>query len=117
MNPIQVIRRLAAVLAGLAAAVLAAIAAAPAAFATLPPGSPKSSPAPSAPPRPPVLPAGWTSKHPPLTPAHVHVAVAAGLPGWQIALIAAGAAVLGAAIAVLLERTWAGRRRVSASAA
>jgi hypothetical protein len=32
------------------------------------------------------------------------------MPGWQIALIAAGAALVGAAIAVLADRSWAARK-------
>jgi hypothetical protein len=55
-------------------------------------------------------------KHPPL-PAHAHAAVAGGLPGWQIALIVAGAAVFAGALAVLAYRVRAARRRVSVSAA
>ena len=99
------IRRLAAALAGLAGAVLALAAAAPAALASLPP-----------------LPPGLT-KHPPLPPGHSHQpvhlpAVAApvrtivigGTPGWQIALIAAGAALAAAAVAILVDRAWAARK-------
>jgi hypothetical protein len=33
-----------------------------------------------------------------------------GMPGWQITLIAVGAALAGAALAVLLEHAWAARR-------
>jgi hypothetical protein len=40
-----------------------------------------------------------------------------GMPGWQIALIAAGAALIAAAAAVSLDRTLARRRRVSAMTA
>ena len=36
-------------------------------------------------------PAGW-SKHP-LLPVHSHTAVIGGMPGWQITLIAIGAAI------------------------
>jgi hypothetical protein len=36
-----------------------------------------------------------------------------GMPGWQIALIAAGAALIAAAVAVLLDRAWITRRRRS----
>jgi hypothetical protein len=39
------------------------------------------------------------------------------MPGWQIALIAAGAALLGAAVAVTVNRMRAARRRVTVSAA
>jgi hypothetical protein len=33
------------------------------------------------------------------------------MPGWQIALIVIGTALVAAAAAVLLDRTWAARRR------
>jgi hypothetical protein len=88
------IRRILAALAG----IVLALAATPAAFASLPP-----------------LPPGW-NKHPPL-PAHTHVAVIGGMPGWQITLIAVGAALLTAAIAVLLDRARAARRRPVIAAA
>src|SRR5436309_3367034 len=78
------IRCLAAILAGLAGALLAVAAVAPAALAD------------PFPPRPP----GW-DKHPPLPPpgAGIRVVVAGGTPGWQIALIAIGAALLAATAA------------------
>jgi hypothetical protein len=96
------IRRLAALLAGLAGALLAVAAVAPAALAR---------------PFPPRLP-GW-DKHPPLPPpgAGIHVVVAGGMPGWQIALIAAGAALLTAVLAVIADRARARRRRQMAGAA
>jgi hypothetical protein len=111
MNPIRAIRRPAALLAGLAGVLLAFIAAAPASFAAPPPGAP-------APGSLPHLPPGYF-KHPPLPgPAHVHAAaLATGMPGWQISLIAAGAAVLAAAIAVFLYRAVTAHRHVTASAA
>jgi hypothetical protein len=99
MNPI---RRLTAALAGLAGALLAFAAVAPAALAS------------GQPPHPP----GW-DKHPPLPPhrAGIHTVVAGGMPGWQIALVAIGAALLAATVAVLLDRArtaaklsrWSGR--------
>ncbi len=104
MNPIRHLRRVAAALAGLTAALLAFAAAAPAAFAS---GQP--------PPRPP----GW-NKHPPVSPGHivgpvyqvrVHTVVIGGMPGWQIAVIAAGAALLAAIAAVAVYRAWAARRK------
>jgi hypothetical protein len=55
---------------------------------------------------------GWT-KHPP-GPAMIHAAPAGGLPGWQITLIAVGAAVLAAAVVVLRNRVPAAWRRVTA---
>jgi LPS O-antigen subunit length determinant protein (WzzB/FepE family) len=39
------------------------------------------------------------------------------MPGWQIALIAAGAALLAAVVAVLADRAWAARRQVTAPGA
>jgi hypothetical protein len=92
MNPIRTIRRLAGILAGLAAAALAFAAAAPAALATLPP------PEPAAPP-------GVTP------PVVIHTG---GMPGWQITLIAAGAALLTALLAVLLDRARTARRHMTA---
>jgi hypothetical protein len=103
MNPIRTIRRLAVLLAGLAAAAVASITTASAAFAVIPAPEPG-------------LPLG-SNKHPPLAPAQVHAVVAGGMPGWQIALIAVGAAIVAAAIAVLIDRAWTARRHVTASAA
>jgi hypothetical protein len=40
-----------------------------------------------------------------------------GMPGWQIALIVAGAALAAAGLAVIVYRMRAARRRVSVSAA
>ena len=103
MNRIRHIRRLAAALTGLAGAPLALAAAALPALAR------------PFPPRPP----GW-DKHPPLPPSHwdgpvnipVRTVIIGGMPGWQIALIAAGAALLAATVAVLPTRAWAARRKV-----
>jgi hypothetical protein len=39
------------------------------------------------------------------------------MPGWQIALIAASAALLAAAVAVLAYRAWTARRRPVTAAA
>ena len=39
-----------------------------------------------------------------------------GMPGWQITLIAVGAALAGAALAVLLDRAWAARKVRAATA-
>ena len=118
MNPTRHVRRLAAALAGLAGALLALAAAAPAALARPvplppPPGS------------------GWY-KHPPLSPRGYYVryvahqgaipvpgrtVVIGGMPGWQIALIAAGAALLAATVAVLAYRAWTARRKPTPVAA
>jgi hypothetical protein len=102
MNPIHIVRRSAGILAGLFGALLASVITASAAFASTS----------SLPPLPPGV-----NKHPPVTPAHVHPALAAGMPGWQIAAIAAGAAILAAVLAVFLSRAWATRRHVTPSAA
>lgn len=99
MNPTRTIRRSAAILAGLGAALLAVIVATPAAFAD-------DVPHPGARPRNPVP-----------FPSHAHAAVAGATPGWQIALIAGGAVLVVAAIAVLLERARAVQRRVTTTAA
>ena len=119
MNRIQHIRRFAAAVAGVASALLAFAAAAPAALAS---GGPI--------PLPPVR-----EKHPPLPPghvvgpvlnpnragyppiSHVHTVVAGGMPGWQITLIAVGAALVAATVAVLFDRARAARRHVTAAAA
>jgi hypothetical protein len=44
------------------------------------------------------------------------VQVAGGMPGWQITLIAAGAALVAAVLAVLADRTWSARGRLGAAA-
>ncbi|HKA50680.1 MAG TPA: hypothetical protein VKK19_13910 [Candidatus Dormibacteraeota bacterium] len=103
MKAIHYIRRLVGVLTGLAAALGAAVLGAPAAFAatgTFPPPGPGS---PSGPVAPPAV-------------THTHAAVTGGMAGWQIALIAVGAAVLGAIVAVLLDRARAARRHRPATA-
>ena len=91
MNPIHRIRRLAGVLAG---ALLASAAAAPAALAVnrpLPDGRP------------------FVPTYPATSPATAAVA-AGGMPGWQIALIAIGAALVAATVAVVLDRALAARK-------
>jgi hypothetical protein len=118
MNPIRRVRRLAAVLAGLACAWLGLAAAAPAAFAT-PRTIPHPIPVPGGPAVPIITPpplAPGTTKHPPL-PVQVHTVMVSGMPGWQIALIAIGAALLAACAAVLADRTWAARRKTITAAA
>jgi len=124
MSPIGHIRRLIATLAGLACAWLGLAAAAPAAFAgrVPPPGGQAATTAPTWPP-------GW-NKHPPLPPGHthqpvhltpvrvpVHTVVVGGTPGWQIALIAVGAALFAATAAVLAYRAWTARRKPVTAAA
>ena len=91
------IRRCLAVLAGLSGTLLAFAAVAPAALAVRvpPPGGSRFNPA-----RPPTV-----------------TVVAGGMPGWQITLIAAGAALLAAALAVFFDRAWAARQRATATTA
>ena len=48
--------------------------------------------------------------------APVTVITTGGMPGWQITLIAVGAALAGAAMAVLLDRAWAARKAHAATA-
>jgi hypothetical protein len=100
MSPIQHLRRFAAVVAGLAAAVVA-FGATPA-FAELPPGhgASVSHPAP-----------------PPVSTPIIHTVVTGGTPGWVIALIAIGAALLAATLAVLVERSRSARRKPVTAAA
>jgi hypothetical protein len=50
-------------------------------------------------------------------PPQVHVVVSGGMPGWQIALIAVGAALAAAVIAVMLDRSRAARRHLTRAAA
>ena len=100
MNPIRRIRRIAAALAGLACACLA-LAVAPAAFAmTVPPFGVSGAATTPAPP-----------------PVQVHTVVVGGMAGWQIALIAVGAALVAATIAVLLDRARTARLKPLAEGA
>jgi hypothetical protein len=93
IHHIRLIRRLAAGLAGLAGTLLAFGAAAPAALAVPPPARP----------------AGHGGA--PSSPVVIHTVITGGMPGWQITLIAVGAALLAATVAVLADRAWAARRR------
>ena len=96
MNRIPRIRRATAALTGLALAVLGLAAAAPAAFAR-------------------VVPAGGSDGV--TAPAVTRVVVVGGMPGWQIALIAAGTALIAAALAVLADRARTAHRRTDLRAA
>ena len=84
-------RRTAAVLGALAGSVLVVLTGTTAAFAYAVP--------------PPGGPAG------PVQLPRVHTVVAGGMPGWQIALIAIGAALVAALVAVLAYRAWTARRQ------
>lgn len=111
MNCFRMIRRLAVVVAGLAGTLLASCGAVPPAFAGVAVplgGDPHGRPGLTGPP--------GLNKNPPL-PAHAHALATGGLPGWQMALIASGTALLVIAVAVIVYRTRAARRRVTVSAA
>ena len=99
MNRIRHIARLAAALAGLALTWLGLAAAAPAAFAVNYPL--------------PIDPGTSTNPAPPV----VHTVIVGGMPGWQIALIAVGAALAAATAAVLAYRALATRRQAVTAAA
>jgi hypothetical protein len=128
MNLIHRIRRLAGVVAGLACVLLGMAAAAPAAFAVSSRGLAGSAVIASRPPPPvfypcsPFCPALLT-RHPVLPIHHVRgpvlyrvrTVVVGGMPGWQIALISIGAALVAAAAAVLLDRARDRRRRLAAT--
>ena len=92
--------RAAATLAAVACGLLASAAAIPAAFAS-------------------PIPVGdtGTTATTPVPATTVRVITAGGMPGWQIAVIAVGAALVAAAATLLLNRTWAARRAVSAPSA
>jgi hypothetical protein len=96
MSRIQSIRRLAGFVAGLATALLAAAIAAPAALAVQ------------------VPPPGGTTDSPPVV-VHTRTIVEGGMPGWQIVLIAIGAAVAAAVLAVLIDRARLARRQPAAA--
>jgi hypothetical protein len=106
------IRRILTVLATPAGALLAFTAASPAALAdhVPPPGGGSgavSGVARTVPwPKTPAVPA----------PPPVHTVVVGGMPGWQIALIAAAAALAAATVAVLLDRAWAAHKAHATSA-
>ena len=91
-------RRITAVLGGLTASALVVLTGATAAFAY--PDPPRPGPAAPMPP-----------------PPRVHTIVTGGTPGWQITLIAIGAAIFAAALVVTADRILTARRRVSSHAA
>jgi hypothetical protein len=108
MNLVKRIRRAAVALTGLALAGLGMAIAAPSAFAAyVPAGGGGTGPDPR----------GFGTTTPPPVVHVTRTIVAGGTPGWQIALIAAGAALLAAALAVLADRTWTARRKTAVSAA
>jgi hypothetical protein len=126
MNPTRHVRRLAAAVGGLASVLLAFAVAAPSALARPGPPHPWQVAQRSLHPLQPgwykhtALPRGYYvhySAHQGPVPAAVRTVVTGGMPGWQIAPIAAGAALLAATAAVLAYRAWIVRRRPSPAAA
>ena len=90
LRPAGLLGRAAAIVVG---SMLALTAASPAAFATLvPPPGEGDSPVENVPPA-------------------VHTVTVGGTPGWQIALLAVGAAIVAAFIAILLDRVRTARRQ------
>ena len=51
-----------------------------------------------------------------MAPAHTHTIVIGGMPGWQIVLIAVGAALFAATVAVLMDRARPARRNTVTAA-
>ena len=93
------LRRLATILAAITCGLLASAAVVPAAFANpIPIGD------------------GGTAPTTPV-PATVRVVTTGGMAGWQITLIAVGAALVAAAAALLIDRALASRRAASATTA
>jgi hypothetical protein len=117
MNRIRRIRRIAAALAGLTCTCLGLAITAPAAFAQAP-SPPGYQAMPAALVREALLhgedlaPASGSGSGPSLG-AVTRTVVVGGMPGWQIALIAVGAALLAAALAVLADRARAAHRNTA----
>jgi hypothetical protein len=101
MKPIRYVRRSASIVVAICSALFGFVLVAPStrAFATIPPPGGGSSA---------VLP------HP--YPTVVQSVVTHGMAGWQITLIAMGAALLAATVAVLADRARAAQRRLRLSA-
>lgn len=110
MKPARHSSRLISGLAGSACAWLGLAVAAPAAFAAISVPPPTHGSATIT--RLGVSPGWYKHPQPPgnvVAPSHVHIVVIGGMPGWQIALIAAGTALLAATAAVLAYRAWTTR--------
>lgn len=96
MNTIRRFHRLVSILAASACALLALAAASPAMAATARvPHYPPSAP-------------------PVQVPAPIHIVASGGMPGWQITLIAVGAAFLAGVLAVTADRARTARQRMTA---
>ena len=106
------IRRIFAALVTLAGALLAFTAASPAALASrVPPPGEWAGPVSEV-----IRTAPWPKTPIPPAPPQVHTVVVGGTPGWQITLIAAGAALAAAAVALLVDRAWAARKAHASTA-
>jgi hypothetical protein len=92
------LRRITAALVAVAGGVLAWAAAVPAASAAIIPVPPPG------------------GAYGPVPAAPIQLIAAGGMPGWQITLIAAAAALLTAVLAVLLDRAFTAQRRTTANA-
>jgi len=97
MNRIHRIRRALGALGALVGVLVLALAASPAYARPVPPDGVRE----------------FVSTPPPVT----YTVVTGGMPGWQITLIAVGAALFAAAAAVLLDRARAARRHAASAAA
>ena len=97
----QFLGRLAAALAAITCSLLATVAVVPAAFARpVPPPGGSYAPAPAG----------------PVPATTIHVITTGGMAGWQITLIALGAALVAATVAVLVDRARVTRRAASTTA-
>ena len=96
MNTIRRTRRVAAALTGLALTWLVLATAAPGAFARVVPAQ-----------------GAGGAAAPAEVPAVTRTVLVGGTPGWQIALIAVGAALVAAGLAVLADRAWRAHRKTA----
>jgi hypothetical protein len=106
VNPIHVIRRPAGILAWLASVPMASVIAGSAALASASPERARLLSRPDPP-----LPPGWTEQPPRPDPARAHVALAGGIPGWQLTLMAFTVVLLAA---TLIAITYPGPGRTAA---
>ena len=97
MNRIQTIRRLACILTGLTSTLAVSLTVSPAAFAH-------------------ILPPSGGGGAPPVAHTQIRTIMTGGMPGWQITLIAAAAALVAATLAVIADRVLAQRRAAASSA-
>jgi hypothetical protein len=101
MNVFKRLRRISGLLAVLGVPIVALASAGPAAMARVPPSGGFG--------------AAATTSQPVVVSHPVIYTVSSGMPGWQIALIAIGAALAAAVCAVLADRALSARRRLAAA--